>query len=247
MGSESRTLRDLEVWLHRMIRKILGITIYQVMDDHSLKNDRIRKMFGDINCIQTMIDVRRMKLLGDMIQGKKQCPMSDKANVNRFLRESSPYPEGPTLALILVTRHGIQTAAERNRIGMHTSANSAGNNAMKIIAEGRRSEGGNSKTIVNNERSGMSESPSRPRPSSGIDDPDLDPSNMEWNLDRAHKVLGHLGRNATSREIKMAYRLESRRWHPDHHHVGKPSFKEAEACMQTINAAYEYPRELSRT
>ncbi|EJK65155.1 hypothetical protein THAOC_14027 [Thalassiosira oceanica] len=34
----------------------------------------------------------------------------------------------------------------------------------------------------------MSESPSRPRPSSGINDPDLDPSNMEWNLGRAHNV-----------------------------------------------------------
>ena len=86
---------------------------------------------------------------------------------------------------------------------------------------------------------------SRPQPSSGVD-PDLDPSNMEWNLRRAHKVLGNLGRDATSREIKMAYRLESRRWHPDHY-VGKPSFKEAEARMQTINAAYEYLRELSRT
>ncbi|EJK64179.1 hypothetical protein THAOC_15112, partial [Thalassiosira oceanica] len=96
------------------------------------------------------------------------------------------------------------------------------------------------------QHSGMSESPSRPRPSSGINDPDLDPSNMEWNLGRAHKVLGNLGRNATSREIKMAYRLESRRWHPDHH-VGKSSFKEAESRMQTINAAYEYLRELSRT
>ncbi|EJK51740.1 hypothetical protein THAOC_29064 [Thalassiosira oceanica] len=73
--------------------------------------------------------------------------------------------------------------------------------------------------------------PSRPRPSSGINDPDLDPSNMEWNLGRAHKVLGNLGRNATSREIKMAYRLESRRWHPDHH-VGKSSFKEAESRMR---------------
>ena len=63
---------------------------------------------------------------------------------------------------------------------------------------------------------------------------------MEWNLNRAHKVLGNLGRHATS---KMAYRLESRRRHPDHH-VGKPSFNEAEARMQTINAAYEYLREL---
>ncbi|EJK52434.1 hypothetical protein THAOC_28286 [Thalassiosira oceanica] len=96
LGCESWALRvdhirDLEVWLHTAIRKILGITIYQVMDDHSLKNDTIRKMFGDINCIQTMIDVQQMKLLGDMIQGKKhqQCPMSGKANVNRFLRESS--------------------------------------------------------------------------------------------------------------------------------------------------------------
>jgi len=69
-------IRDLEVWLHRKIRKILGITIYQVMDDHSLKNDRIRKMFGDINCVLTTIDVRRMKLLGDIVQGENgvRCP-----------------------------------------------------------------------------------------------------------------------------------------------------------------------------
>ena len=33
---------------------------------------------------------------------------------------------------------------------MHVNANSAGNNAMKITAEGRKSGGSNSKTIVNN-------------------------------------------------------------------------------------------------
>ena len=66
----------------------------------------------------------------------------------------SPYPEGPTLALnthtILVTRRGILTAVERNRTGTHTNVSSAGNNAKKITAEGRKSEGSNSKTIVSN-------------------------------------------------------------------------------------------------
>ncbi len=33
---------------------------------------------------------------------------------------------------------------------MHANVNSAGNNAMKITAEGRKSEGSNSKTIVSN-------------------------------------------------------------------------------------------------
>ena len=117
---------------------------------------------------------------------------------------------------------------------MHANANSAGKEERRQQQQDHRQQ-----------RGGMSESPSRSRLFSSID-PDLDPSNMEWNLGRAHRVLGNIGRNATSREIKTAYRLESRRWHPDHH-VGKPSFKEAQTRMQTINAAYEYLRELSRT
>ncbi|EJK77056.1 hypothetical protein THAOC_01138 [Thalassiosira oceanica] len=81
------------------------------------------------------------------------------------------------------------------------------------------------------QHNGVSVSPLRPRQPSEMD-PDLDPSNMEWNLNRVHKVLGNLGRHATPRDIKTAYRLKSRRWHPGHH-IGKPSFKEVEAHMKT--------------
>ncbi|EJK75287.1 hypothetical protein THAOC_02990 [Thalassiosira oceanica] len=169
---------------------------------------------------------------------------------------NSVRPDGPQFLVIIIATYlawdflnPTFTAVERNRTWMHANANSAGNNAMKIIAEGRKNEGGNSKTTVNN-TAGCLRALRGPGHLLALmilkfNDPDLvDPSNMVWNLGRAHKVLGNLGRNATSREIKMAYRLESRRWHPDHH-VGKSSFKEAESRMQTINAAYEYLRELS--
>ncbi|EJK44145.1 hypothetical protein THAOC_37341 [Thalassiosira oceanica] len=92
-----------------------------------------------------------------------------------FPKETKPiYPEGPTVALnthtILVTRHDIQTAAERNRrIGMHANANSAGNNAMHEDhrRRQRKSEDSTAQQEHRQQRSGM--------PSSGIDDPDLDP------------------------------------------------------------------------
>ena len=302
-------IRDLEVWLHRKIRKILGITIYQVMDDHSLKNDHIRKMFGDSNSIQTMIDVRRMKLLGDIVQGKNSvgCPArqmliafsahprevaggrplkSNKESLHdslarslkkvgftidrsgslkdwywdflnptfvseliAFLKDSSkpiPRRSNPgsqyTYHPRYSSRHSDSRRAEQDR-----NARERQQRRQQRHEDHRRrqEERRQQQQDHRQQRGGMSESPSRSRPFSGID-PDLDPSNMEWNLGRAHRVLGNIGRNATSREIKTAYRLESRRWHPDHH-VGKPSFKEAEARMQTINAAYEYLRELSRT
>ncbi|EJK67835.1 hypothetical protein THAOC_11074 [Thalassiosira oceanica] len=269
-----------------------------------------QQMFGNTNCIQTMIDVRRMKLLGDMTQGKNsvQYPAmqmlivfsvnpreaaggrplkSNKESLHdslvrslkkagftidrfgslkdwywdflnptfvneliAFLKDNSkpiPRRSNPgsqyTYHPRYSSRHSDSRRAEQDRDArQHQQRRQQRHEDHRRRQEERRRQ----QQDHRQQHSGMSESPSRPRPSSGINDPDLDPSNMEWNLNlgRAHKVLGNLGRNATSREIKMAYRLESRRWHPDHH-VGKSSFKEAESRMQTINAAYEYLRELT--
>jgi DnaJ-class molecular chaperone len=55
-------------------------------------------------------------------------------------------------------------------------------------------------------------------------------------LDEARELL-NLGRQATRKEIKAAYRRAARRWHPDRAPAGdEAAFR---ARMQQINAAYQ--------
>jgi curved DNA-binding protein CbpA len=55
-------------------------------------------------------------------------------------------------------------------------------------------------------------------------------------LKEAREILG-LDLKATRREIRMAYRLAARRWHPDRAPAGAEA--EHRATMQRVNAAYQ--------
>jgi DnaJ-class molecular chaperone len=55
-------------------------------------------------------------------------------------------------------------------------------------------------------------------------------------LKEAREVLG-LDRQATRREIRAAYRLAARRWHPDRAPAGAEA--EYRTAMQRVNAAYQ--------
>lgn len=52
------------------------------------------------------------------------------------------------------------------------------------------------------------------------------------------RVLGLAGPKATPAEVKEAYRLQAKRWHPDVAHVGSTKV-EAESKFLEIKAAYE--------
>ena len=66
-------LRRLEVFLHRSIRRILHITITQVQEDH-IRNDKIRRMFYDIPCVNNMIAARQLGFLGKVVRGPHDAP-----------------------------------------------------------------------------------------------------------------------------------------------------------------------------
>ena len=55
-------------------------------------------------------------------------------------------------------------------------------------------------------------------------------------LNEAREILG-LDLKATRREIRTAYRLAARRWHPDRAPAGAEA--EYRATMQRVNAAYQ--------
>jgi flagellar biosynthesis GTPase FlhF len=77
-GCETWALRQsqidkLNVFWHRAIRKILGITTTEVIDDH-ITNERIRKIFHDIPDAETILNARTMTYLGKTVHSPDQHP-----------------------------------------------------------------------------------------------------------------------------------------------------------------------------
>ena len=77
-GCETWALREshlnsLDVFLHRSIRRILGITITQVQDER-IKNESIRKTFYNIPDIRAQIAIRQMSFLGKIVRGPNHHP-----------------------------------------------------------------------------------------------------------------------------------------------------------------------------
>ena len=77
-GCETWALREslldtLDVFLHRSIRRILGITITQVQDEH-IKNSSIRKTFHNIPDIRNQIAIRQTSFLGKVVRAPDQHP-----------------------------------------------------------------------------------------------------------------------------------------------------------------------------
>jgi hypothetical protein len=66
-------LRRLEVFLHRSIRRILHISITQVQEDR-IRNDKIRRLFYDIPCVNNMIAARQLGFLGKVVRGPTDAP-----------------------------------------------------------------------------------------------------------------------------------------------------------------------------
>ena len=72
-GAETWSLRktqldQLEVFLHRSIRRILQISISTVKEER-IRNDRVREMFYSIPCVRNMIASRQADFIGKMIRG----------------------------------------------------------------------------------------------------------------------------------------------------------------------------------
>ena len=71
-GCESWALRatmmsKLEVFFHRSIRRILGITITQVIDEH-ITNDSVRMRFCRIPSLQNQIAKRQLTFIGKVVR-----------------------------------------------------------------------------------------------------------------------------------------------------------------------------------
>ena len=72
-GSETWSLRksqldQLEVFLHRSIRRILQILMTKVQEDR-IWNENVRKMFYSIPCVRNMIAARQANFISKMIRG----------------------------------------------------------------------------------------------------------------------------------------------------------------------------------
>ena len=63
------TLKKLEVFLHRNIRKILGITITQVTDER-ITNESVRTRFFNIPTIRNQIAQRQLTFIGKVVRNK---------------------------------------------------------------------------------------------------------------------------------------------------------------------------------
>ena len=77
-GCESWALREsllnkLDVFLHRSIRRILGISILQVKDE-KISNKTIRKTLFNIPDIRSQIAIRQMTFIGKVARGPNSQP-----------------------------------------------------------------------------------------------------------------------------------------------------------------------------
>ena len=77
-GAETWSLRktqldQLEVFLHRSIRRILQISMSTVKEER-IRNERVREMFYSIPCVQNMIASRQADFIGKMIRGPPDRP-----------------------------------------------------------------------------------------------------------------------------------------------------------------------------
>jgi hypothetical protein len=77
-GAETWSLRksqldQLEVFLHRSIQRIVQISMYKVQEDR-IQNEKVRKMFYSILCVQNTIAARQADFIGKMIRGPPNQP-----------------------------------------------------------------------------------------------------------------------------------------------------------------------------
>ena len=77
-GCETWSLRQvlldkLEVFLHRNVRRILGISITQVKEE-KIRNERVRTKFYEIPRVRNMIAARQMDFFGKLVQGPWERP-----------------------------------------------------------------------------------------------------------------------------------------------------------------------------
>ena len=63
------TLKKLEVFLHHNIRKILGITITQVIDER-ITNESVRTRFFNIPTIRNQIAQQKLTFIGKVVRNK---------------------------------------------------------------------------------------------------------------------------------------------------------------------------------
>ena len=66
-------LRKLEVFLHQSIRKILGITMFQVAEER-IHNHNVREMFYNISSIEITIAARQMNFIGKVLRSSFEFP-----------------------------------------------------------------------------------------------------------------------------------------------------------------------------
>ena len=66
-------LDQLEVFLHRSVRRILQISMSTVREE-KIRNERVRKMFYSILCVRNMIAARQTDFIGKMIRGPPDRP-----------------------------------------------------------------------------------------------------------------------------------------------------------------------------
>ena len=77
-GAETWSLRkqqldQLEIFLHRNIRRILQISMSRVKEER-IRNEKVRQMFYSIPCARNMIAARQMDFVGKMIRGPPDRP-----------------------------------------------------------------------------------------------------------------------------------------------------------------------------
>ena len=112
-GAETWSLRktqldQLEVFLHRSIRRILQISMSTVKEER-IRNERVREMFYSIPCVRKMIASRQADFIGKMIRGPPDRPSRNMitACCDHKRRVGRPQTTGSNLLILPTLRNTI--------------------------------------------------------------------------------------------------------------------------------------------
>ena len=260
--------RKLSSFQHRAIRRILGISMLEVKEDR-IRNETVREKFFNMPHVRDMIAARQLSYLGKIVRHPDPNHLPKQLLV-AWVSNPRPARRGILITNKKSMVKSLDTlytpkGATQNPLPIKTGAlNRWYSDAMDeklwewMIDDKLRKPHLNIPPPNNNHppppppadenpppppspRASTASPPPSP-PDSPRERP-YNPNGVGVNMNDSLKCMG-LGMNATERELKVRFRLLSRKYHPDKHKTDETgiSNEEAKAKFQEFNNAYAYLR-----
>ena len=267
----SDQMKCLEVFLHRSIRSIMGITMGQVKDER-ISNTKLRSMFYNIPTIENEIAKRQLTYIGKVFRNSDTHPPTKllTAWCNNKRRKGAPLKQNKkslveNIALIIpeTDKQGslrswafyalddqywkflISTLGQHPETPPNRPPPSPSRPPPQPPAGEENEESREPQRTPPRAQSQPTPSPPPRRAPPSPNHRQHDPTGVGRNKIDSLRILGlHL--NSTEREVRVQYRKLARTYHPDKHNPQTTglSMREAENLFKLFNNAHSHLIEL---